>query len=350
LTLSMYWVSQDAIPMSILSLFLPRKAWTFCLSCLLTIFGWVSFAIAESPGSDAESLSPTIENPDVSVSDLTYTDALILGIVEGLTEYLPVSSTGHLILADRLLNKDSENTTAKHQEARDAYLIVIQGGAILAVIIIYWKNLLQILLGLLGRNPAGFSLGLKVLVAFLPAAVFGFLLNDWIEARLFNPTAVAVALIVGAVVMIIVENRRRNHSSPDREKDSFDEISKMSYRGALSVGFLQCLAMWPGMSRSMVTIVGGYLIGLSAKAAAEFSFLLGLLTLSAASAYSVLKSWDQLTTELEGGPVILGLVVATFVAMAAVKWFVGFLSRNGLGIFAYYRILLAIVICIIVWF
>jgi len=341
----MYWVSQDAIPMIVFSLFLPRAVQTFSLACLLAILGCVASAVAESPESDAENVSLTIEEPDLS-----YTDAVILGVVEGLTEYLPVSSTGHLILMDRLLNKDAGDLSASKQEARDAYLIVIQGGAILAVVVIYWRNLLQIMMGLLGRNPAGLSLGLKVLVAFLPAAVFGFLLDDWIEARLFNPTAVALALIVGAIVMIVVENRRRDRSTRDFDKDTFEEISKMSYRNALGIGFLQCLAMWPGMSRSMVTIVGGYLVGLSAKAAAEFSFLLGLITLSAASAYSVLKSWDHLTTELEGGPVVLGLVVATLVAMAAVKWFVGFLTRNGLGIFAYYRILLAIVICFVIGF
>jgi len=227
-------------------------------------------------------------------------------------------------------------------------LIVIQGGAILAVLLIYWEKVWAILLGLLGKNPYGLSLGLKVAVAFLPAAALGPFLNHWIEAKLFNPGMVSLALAIGAIVMILMERqyraRIRRLESTESKPGMIADIQDLSYRSAFFIGIMQCLAMWPGMSRSMVTIVGGYLSGLEAKAAAEFSFMLGLVTLTAASAYSLLGSWEVMTTQLEWGPMLAGLVVATIVAFLAVKWFVAFLSKHGLYWFAYYRLLLAGVI------
>jgi len=286
-----------------------------------------------------------------TVSSLSNAEAVTLGMVEGLTEYLPVSSTGHLILVDQWMRK-GEALNRDTEEARNAYLIVIQGGAILAVLFLYWRKLLGILMGLLGRNPEGLSLGLKVGVAFIPAALTGPFLNDIIESRLFNPSSVAIALILGAIAMLLVEWRRKTLQPAKTDAtaavDVFKTIDQLSYRGALAVGLMQCLAMWPGMSRSMVTIVGGYFVGLSAKSAAEFSFLLGFLTLSAASVYSLLGSWHVMVSTLEPGPALLGLVVATIVAFVAVKWFVGFLSKHGLTVFAYYRLILAVVILWIV--
>lgn len=273
---------------------------------------------------------------------LTATDAIVLGVVEGLTEYLPVSSTGHLILADHLLDQRNPTTSHTMQEARNAYLIVIQGGAILAVLLLYWRKLLAIAMGLLGRDAEGLSLGLKILLAFLPAAFLGLLLNDWIESSLFNPNTVAIGLVIGSVIMVLAEWYRKQKPLPESSvSDDADSLQQLSYRGAMVVGCMQCLALCPGMSRSMVTIVGGYLAGLSAKSSAEFSFLLGFLTLSAASLYSLLRSWDAIVTTLEPGPVLLGIAVATVVAFLAVKWFVAYLSKHGLIVFAFYRIAVA---------
>ena len=291
-----------------------------------------------APEASGDSSESTPQNA------LSYSQSTILGVIEGLTEYLPVSSTGHLILTDYFFDQSPNNIEDASEidasrEARNAYLIVIQGGAILAVLLIYWKKILGILMGLVGRNPQGLALGLKILVAFIPAAVLGPFLNDVIEAKLFNPMSVCIALVVGAVVMIVVERHRSSADAVDP-----GTLDYLSYRSALLIGAMQCLAMWPGMSRSMVTIIGGYLAGLSAKAAAEFSFLLGLVTLSAASCYSLLKSGNVLMEQLRLGPALLGILVATVVAFLAVKWFVGFLTRYGMSVFAFYRLILAVAI------
>lgn len=309
---------------------------------------------------EANSTLPAKEdaNPGTNSQGLSYWESTVLGIVEGLTEYLPVSSTGHLILADHWMDAGRKGTEpgafelSRAKEARNAYLVVIQGGAILAVVLLYWRKLWSILMGLLGRDKEGLQLGLKVLVAFIPAAMLGPLLDDWIESRLFNPTAVATALFLGAIIMFWVEWRRKKAQQVASEKTKIPlacehDMAEMSYKGALFIGVMQCFAMWPGMSRSMMTIVGGYLAGLSAKAAAEFSFLLGLLTLSAASAYSLLKSWDVMVETLNPGPALVGVLVATVVAFLAVKWFVHYLTRHGLFVFAVYRLFLA---ALVLWF
>jgi undecaprenyl-diphosphatase len=290
----------------------------------------------------------------------TYSDAAILGLVEGITEYLPVSSTGHLILTNAalgldsetpLLNRDGEILWIEDSEsadgqrpftlsnAADAYAIIIQFGAILAVVILYWKRLLTILMGVLGKDPDGLRLLRNLVVAFLPAAGFGLLLDDWIEAALFGIIPVVIALVAGSLLMLAVEfwHRRKNSNKPQSGPD----LHELSTRQCLTVGCLQCLAMWPGTSRSMMTIVGGYLIGLSPVRAAEFSFLLGLITLSAASAYKALSVGPQILQTVPLGPLLLGIAVATVSAALAVKWLVTFLTRHGLSLFAWYRLGLA---------
>ena len=312
----------------------------------IIIFGLMFMSVlAQSASAPETSDDPSESTPQ---NALTYSQSAVLGVIEGLTEYLPVSSTGHLILADYFFDRSSDVTSNPAEldtsrAARNAYLIVIQGGAILAVLLIYWKKVLGILMGLLGRNPQGLALGLKVLVAFIPAALVGPFLNDLIEAKLFNPVSVCIALVLGAVVMIVVEKRRtpRDSSTDGHTTPSHKTMEDLSYREALMIGVAQCFAMWPGMSRSMVTIVGGYLAGLEARAAAEFSFLLGLVTLSAASCYSLLKSGSAIVEQINMGPALFGILVATVVAFLAVKWFVGFLTRHGMLVFAIYRLILA---------
>ena len=300
----------------------------------------------------------------VKTANLSYGHAVILGIVEGITEYLPISSTGHLILTNAFLNLD-DNTPVRDTEgewilvqedlettrpytvgeAAYAYVIVIQAGAIAAVILLYWQTILQILFGCIGQNPQGRKLAINLICAFIPAAIVGLLLDDWIEAKLGNNIrAVAGALIVGAVVMLIVEKWRRHRQKGAIDPDDGPGIHDLSIRQSVMIGFFQCLAMWPGTSRSMATIVGGYLAGLSPKNAAEFSFLLGLITLSAASGYKMLTDGSQMIRALEIGPVIVGCLVAFFSAALAVRWLVAYLSRHGLALFAWYRILLAIAV------
>ncbi len=285
---------------------------------------------------------------------MTIFDAVILGIVEGVTEYLPVSSTGHLIIASSLLGLDRPELKA----AVDAFNIVVQGGAILAVVLLYWPQLRMILRGVMGRDARGLMLGINLGVAFAPAAVFGYLLNDWIEARLFYPGPVIVALAAGGLFMIGIDQWRfgRFGSRPFHAAER--ELLDLTPGRALVIGLMQCVAMWPGTSRSMMTISGGVLMGLRPAAAAQFSFLLGVPTLGAACGYKLLK--DVLSTGepmggvsgapvyrgmfavLGFGPVVVGLLVATVSAALAVKWLVAFLNRRGLTPFGVYRLILAV--------
>ena len=295
---------------------------------------------------------------------LGYKDATILGIVEGLTEYLPVSSTGHLILTNELLGlNDDLNTTpggikdpqiiepedSEYTRAQAAYafVIIIQIGAILAVALLYGNRIRAILLGFFGRDSDGLLLGVNILIAFLPAAIFGLLLDSLIERLLGqNVLAIAIALIVGAIVMLGVEARRHRRAGRSEigKTDEEKSLNKLTPIRALGIGFAQCVAMWPGTSRSMATIIGGYLAGLGPKAAAEFSFLLGLVTLSAASGYKMLKDGQRMLEVIDLGPVLFGCAIAFCSAAIAIKWFVGFLTKHGLTLFAYYRILLAVVV------
>jgi len=266
--------------------------------------------------------------------------AVILGLVEGITEYLPVSSTGHLIIASALLGLDDPAVKANV----DAFNIVIQGGAILAVLGLYRERVIQMIAGLLGKNPAGRALLIKLFVAFLPAAVLGLLFDDLIETHLFHPTPVIAALALGGVWMIVLGRGARRETD-----DSVDELAALPLRTAFFIGCFQVVAMWPGTSRSMMTIAGGTLLGLSPKRAAEFSFLLGLPTLGGACVYKLAKNLKEahdagtanLFEQLGVGAVAIGLVVATVSAALAVKWLVGFLNRHGLAAFGWYRLALA---------
>ena len=275
---------------------------------------------------------------------MTIVDAIVLGIVEGITEFLPVSSTGHLILTAWLLGLGD---TPDEKAAVDAFNVVIQGGAILAVAGLYWPRVRGMILGLLGRDANGLALFLKLLVAFLPAAILGPLLDDAIEERLFHPGPVLSALALGGILLIALKPwqerilRGERDGAPPRRG-----IDALSFRDCLLIGLLQCVAMWPGTSRSMMTIVGGLLVGLSPVAAAEFSFLLGLPTLGGACVYTLLKEFNAhgtATVDVLGGPlpVAVGIATATIAAAFAVKWLVGFLGKNSMALFGWWRIALA---------
>ncbi len=298
--------------------------------------------------------------PGQPAAELSVGDALVLGLVEGLTEYLPISSTGHLIIADHALKLDSEtpltdasgqplwykNPSARHPAgepltlrlAADTYSVVIQFGAIAAVALLYWPQLLSLVFGLLGRDPLGLRLLRNLVVAFIPAAVIGLALNRWIDQVLFSVQAVIVAQISGAVLMLAAEHWRKKYAT---SASAVLNATDLSTRGALGIGAMQCLALWPGMSRSMTTIVGGYFAGFEPRLAAEFSFLLGFVTLTAATLF---KSWQSGAAMIAvfGWPhVLFGCVVATVSAALAVKFLVRYLTRHGLAVFAWYRLALA---------
>jgi undecaprenyl-diphosphatase len=286
-------------------------------------------------------------------NEITAGKAAILGVVEGITEYLPVSSTGHLILAGHYMGLTHFSDRVgpfgrmldrERMKAIDAFAIVIQLGAILAVLGLYRRRVGQMCLGLVGRSHDGIHLFAVLLVAFLPAAVVGKLFHHKIEEYLFGPVPVALALGVGGVLMIVVEHFfwRRRRNSP-----RVGDVAKVLFWQGLVIGLAQCLAMWPGTSRSMITILAGLVVGLDMMAAAEFSFLLALPTLSAATIYSAWKDWGALREAAGIDGLLIGLVVSGVVAAIAVKGFVAWLTRHGLLPFGVYRILLAIALLII---
>jgi len=265
--------------------------------------------------------------------------AAILGAVEGLTEFLPVSSTGHLILAAHAMGLVGG--------VMNAFEIVIQAGALLAVLWLYRARVLEVLRGVAHLHSPGGRLLLGLLVAFLPAAVAGLLFHHRIEEHLFGPLPVAIALFLGGVVMVIFERRRRGRGIAPR----YDAVDSIPVRVAFLIGLFQCASLWPGTSRSMVTILAGLLLGCSAVAAAEFSFLLALPTLGAATLYDFLKHRQELLTgaSVGLGPTLVGLVVAAVVAVIAIRSFVRYLTRHGLEAFGWYRIALALVIVAFLW-
>ncbi len=286
-------------------------------------------------------------------TDISYSDALILGLVEGITEYLPVSSTGHLILTNALLNLDADTPLSAAdgspifddggnpytmKSAADAYVIMIQFGAIAAVALMYRKSLLKMLMGILGKDREGLILMRNLIAAFLPAAIVGLILHDAIERELFGVKPVIIALAVGAMLMFAVQKMYDKKLFKSGVNSS---VENMTLGQSLTVGVLQCVAMWPGTSRSMMTILGGYLAGLKPADAAKFSFLLGLITLTTASMFKTLKDGQNMLQALSAGPLALGLLVAFVSAALSVKWLIGFLTKRGLAPFAWYRLLLA---------
>jgi len=266
--------------------------------------------------------------------------ALVLGLVEGVTEYLPISSTGHLILASTLLGL----RTPENAEALATFEIAIQGGAILAVLGLYRHRLPQTWNGLLGRDPVGRRLLVNLALGFLPAALLGPLLDDPIEAHLFHAPPVLAALFLGGLWMVWLGRRGAAGATT---------VESLGARAALLIGLFQCVAMWPGASRSMMTIAGGVLLGLRARDAAEFSFLLGVPTLGAACAFKLAKNLlgdgPSLFEQLGLAPVLIGFAVAAVAAAVAVRWLVGFLGRHGLAPFGWYRIALALVLGALAW-
>jgi undecaprenyl-diphosphatase len=276
---------------------------------------------------------------------VTWWQAIILGIVEGLTEYVPVSSTGHLLVTQALLGVGGESDEAK--QAADAYAICIQAGAIVAVLGLYFSRVKQMTVGVLGAasigsgDAEGLRLTGTLLTAFVPAAVIGLTFADWIESHLFGPWPVVAAWFVGGVAILITAwvRRPRDHGAALGLS-----ITELTFRAAAIIGVAQCIAMWPGVSRSLVTIVAGLAVGLSLAAAVEFAFLLGLITLSAATVYAGLKHGHIMLEHYSLTAIVLGFAFAWLSAVIAVKWMVAYLQRHGLALFGWYRIAVAIIV------
>src|SRR4051812_4392856 len=246
---------------------------------------------------------------------------ILLGIVEGVTEFLPVSSTGHLILAGALLGYDENHWKV--------FNIVIQLGAILAVIVLYWRTFLAVIAGLLRREPESWRFVRNVLVAFLPAAVIGLALHKQVEAMLGSPTIVSVALILGGLAILIIER-----TAPQGHERGVAEIG---FGKAVAIGFIQCLAMIPGVSRSGATIMGALALGVERRTAAEFSFFLAIPTMLGATTLELVKNRHDLGA-VGGGGIALGFIVSFVVALVVIRWFIGIVSKRGFGPFAWYRI------------
>jgi len=263
---------------------------------------------------------------------MNFIEAILLAIIEGITEYLPVSSTGHMIIASSFLNIANDDFTK-------LFTIVIQLGAILAVVVLYWKRFFQ-----------SIDFYLKLLVAFIPAVILGLLFSELIDDLLESPLIVAVSLVIGGVILLKVDDWFKSNEEIDETKP--DEHTKISYTTALKIGLFQCIAMIPGTSRSGATIVGGMTQKLNRKTAAEFSFFLAVPTMFGATSkkmFDYLNDGMVLNNE-QINYLIWGNIVAFVIAMIAIKSFIDYLSKKGFKLFGYYRIVLGIALLVIHFF
>ena len=259
-------------------------------------------------------------------------ETIILAIIEGITEYLPVSSTGHMIIASSFMGIATDDFTK-------LFTIVIQLGAILSVVVLYWKRFFQ-----------SIDFYFKLLVAFIPAVVLGLLLNDVIDSLLESPVTVAVSLIIGGVILLKVDDWFKDNEVFDAENPTAH--TEITYMTALKIGFFQCLAMIPGTSRSGASIVGGMTQKINRKTAAEFSFFLAVPTMFGATAYKMYKYYKAgfVLSADQVNYLIIGNIVAFVVALIAIKSFIDYLSKKGFKIFGYYRIVLGIALLVIHFF
>ena len=266
--------------------------------------------------------------------------AVVFGVVEGLTEYLPISSTGHLLVAKEIMGLGNGRES---DAAINAYIVVIQFGAIIAILVICLNRFISLYKGLFQGDADGRKLLANLIVAFLPAVVIGLALEDQIKGRLFGTYPVIIGWVAGGLVILGFAFLCRFRSIDLHRGKGLEDIR---IPVALFIGFAQCLAMWPGVSRSLATILGALFMGVSMAAAVEFSFLLGAVTLSAASIYDLLKHGREMMQVFDFSYMALGLVFAFISAVLSVKWMVGYLNRYGLELFGYYRILIA---CVAWW-
>ncbi len=309
--------------------------------CLFLLLGIVPLRASAQNAQQAPNEISAAE----AQAQFTTVRVVVTGLVEGITEFLPVSSTGHMIISDRLLGVDNSAHTfvrgvtdrkgraVSLDRVADDYIVIIQFGAILAVLVVFFQRLRQLFLGLIRGEPSARKLSTSILIAFTPAALLGFLLKAHIP---FSIEIVALALIAGGIVILLAEHTLPQHPAQP------DEVLQLSPKQALQIGLCQCLALIPGTSRSLTTILGGRWAGLSSAAATEFSFLVGLAILSAASVYKAYALGPALALVYPIGRAGAGLVIAAGAAFISVKWMVRFIIQRGMGPFAWYRITLGV--------
>jgi undecaprenyl-diphosphatase len=255
---------------------------------------------------------------------MTTEQAIIIAIVEGITEFLPISSTGHMIIASSLMGISNDPFTKTFE-------IAVQLGAILAVVVLYWRKFFDF---------TRWQFYLKLIVAVIPALTLGFIFSDYIDALLESPLTVAITLLLGGIFLLFID-RIFNHHTIDREED-------ISYKKGFIIGIWQCLAMIPGVSRSAASIIGGMQQNLTRKLAAEFSFYLAVPTMFAATGYKLLKEYKNIHSE-QVQLLVIGNLVAFVVAVLAIKFFIGFLQKYGFRLFGIYRIIAGLVLLFLIW-
>jgi undecaprenyl-diphosphatase len=291
---------------------------------------WAQTAAPAEAGEDGPAFRAGPELPEVAAAPpagLGAGQALLLGVIEGLTEFLPVSSTGHLLVAGRLLGLWADE---RAKAAADAYAVCIQLGAILAVFVISFPWIRRMVRGLFGRDPGGLRLLGRLVLAFLPAALIGLAFEGRLKAYLFNVPAVAAAWVAGGLFILLA--LRKAGATAGRALEDLD------WRTALWIGLAQVLAMWPGVSRSLATLGAGILLGLSVPAAVEFSFLLGLVTLGAATIYEGFSMGREIVALFGWVTPLLGLAAAAVTGFLAVRWMVSYLNRKSPAVFGWYRL------------
>ena len=299
----------SSVPSSVSDGFFTTRRWGTTAAVVLACLVFAGLAASEA-GDDR----------------LSVPEAVALGAVEGATEYLPVSSTAHLVVAQELLGLRS---TPRTRNAADAYAVVVQVGAIAAVVGLYRHRIASLIRGLTGRDAAGRRLLMGLLVAFAPAAVVGVVAGDPVQQRLFGPWPIAVAWTIGGLALIVPRIRATRGATT---------LEELSLSAAAAIGAAQVLAMWPGTSRSLVTILAALAVGLTLKAAVEFSFLLGLVTLSAATGYESVTDGQRIIDAFGPANTIIGILVAFVAAWISMSWMVCYLQDRSLAPFGWYRI------------
>jgi undecaprenyl-diphosphatase len=302
---------------------LMKRVWLTFLMCVIVL------VVSSAASHPTQNVTPAPAEP--TTNTLSTPKAVVLGIVEGLTEYLPVSSTGHLLVAERLMGIGQ----GKDKSATDTFTVVVQVGAIIAVLGIYRKRFVLMLEGVVGKSVEGRRTLASLVVAFIPAAVIGQLLGDTIKEHLLQPWPVVAAWFVGGVaILVFVANQ-------SRIRVRVTSIDAITIQQAVLIGLAQTLALWPGTSRSLVTLIAALLLGISLPIAVEFAFLLGFITLSAATAKELLSNGSELFHTFGVLNPVIGTIVAGIAAWAAVRWMIGYLQNHPLTIFGWYRIVIA---------
>jgi undecaprenyl-diphosphatase len=322
-----------------------RRLTAIAVLCLCCLFP-AAIPADESPGFTAGPAVQALEPQRPSA--LTLPKAVLLGAIEGLTEFLPVSSTGHLAVAERFLGI---GRTPAEKRAADAYAIVIQGGAILAVLLVSLGRIRSMIRGLVGRDRDGLRLLANLVIAFVPAAVIGLLLEP-LRERLYGIWPIVGAWIVGGLLILLLVRERSAgvRAGAGAPATAGKALESLTWRTSLVIGLAQAVAIWPGVSRSLVTIAAALLIGLSVPAAVEFSFLLGLITLGAATGYEAVKSGREIVSAFGVVTPVVGFVVAAVCAFVAVRWMVSWLKTRSLSVFGWYRIGIGAVVAALAFF